>query len=346
MDPAVMLQSQSTGLALHLGIEIVSATTTRVTGRLQARPEHLNEQGWIHGGAIMSFADTLGAHGANLNLRPGFFTRPLESKTNFFKPGRPGLVSGEAIPLHIGRITMVWQTTVRGVEDDTIAMVTQTQMVLEAPTKAEPAAPPSRVAAETKRGDVATTRHDQIFRAACVVFGRCGFAQATMREVAAEAGMPVPTMYQYIRSKDDLLTLIFDTYMEEVHGSVLKAASKGRTATDKLRNAVKATLTSFDKYHVQIRLMNRETKSLSTDARQRVMRRMQDYTNAYRDLIAEGMANGEFRPSEAELIANFIPLLCDVWPTRYWNVGKFGLPAVQDAILALLIDGLRHREPA
>jgi hypothetical protein len=134
--------------------------------------------------------------------------------------------------------------------------------------------------------------------------------------------------------------------MEEVHGSVLKAASKGRTATEKLCAAVKATLTSFDKYHAQIRLMSRETKSLSTDAKQRVMRRMQDYTNTYRDLIAEGMADGEFRQGEAELIANFIPLLCEVWPSRYWNVEKFGLPAVQDAVLALLVNGLRQREPA
>jgi hypothetical protein len=105
---------------------------------------------------------------------------------------------------------MVWQTTLRGSEDDMLAMTTQTQMVLESQTKAAPTPAPG-IAAETKRGDVATMRHDQIFRAACVVFGKYGFAQATMREVAAEAGMPVPTMYQYIRSKDDLLTLIFDT---------------------------------------------------------------------------------------------------------------------------------------
>jgi 1,4-dihydroxy-2-naphthoyl-CoA hydrolase len=345
MDSAAAFQTQSTGFTAHCGIEILSATTDRVTGRLRAGPEHLNELGWIHGGAIMSFADTLGARGAIMNLKPGFFTTTLESKTNFFKSGRAGLVSGEAVPLHIGRTTMVWQTTLRGAEDEVIAMITQTQIVLEAPTTPQEATPRA-APAEPKRGDVATTRHDQIFRAACTVFGKHGFAQSTMREIAAEAGMPVPTMYQYIRSKDDLLTLIFDTYMEEVHGSVLKAAAESGTATEKLRAAVKATLASFDKYHAQIRLMSRETKSLNIDARQRVMRRMQDYTNAYRDLIAQGMADGEFRPGEAELIANFIPLLCEVWPTRYWNVEKFGLPAVQDAVLALLVDGLRQREPA
>jgi 1,4-dihydroxy-2-naphthoyl-CoA hydrolase len=78
----------------------------------------------------MSLADTLGAIGTVLNLRRGAATTTLESKTNFLAAGRGDELIGESLPLHIGRNTMVWQTTIRDVEARRVAIVTQTQLVL------------------------------------------------------------------------------------------------------------------------------------------------------------------------------------------------------------------------
>jgi len=86
----------------------------------------------LHGGAFMAFADTLGAMGAALNLRPGTGTTTLESKTNFLAAARLGqTVTGEATPLHVGRRSSVWQTRITGESGRLLALVTQTQMVLE-----------------------------------------------------------------------------------------------------------------------------------------------------------------------------------------------------------------------
>jgi uncharacterized protein (TIGR00369 family) len=116
--------------AEHLGIEIVEADQQRVVGKLQIGPEHSNGAGRVHGGAIMSLADTLGAIGTVLNLPRGAGTTTLESKTNFLAAGRGDELIGESLPLHIGRNTMVWQTTVRDAEGRRVAQVTQTQLVL------------------------------------------------------------------------------------------------------------------------------------------------------------------------------------------------------------------------
>ena len=99
--------------AEHVGIEIVRAESDRVIGRIVVGPQHSNGRDRVHGGAIMSLADTLGAIGTVLNLPPGAGTSTIESKTNFLAAGRGPHLIGEAIPLHIGRNTMVWQTTVR-----------------------------------------------------------------------------------------------------------------------------------------------------------------------------------------------------------------------------------------
>jgi len=80
----------------------------------------------------MAFADTLGAYATIMNLGAGFSTVTIESKTNFFAPAHVGTkVIGECLPLHRGKRTMAWQTRVTNEEGRLLAVVTQTQMVLE-----------------------------------------------------------------------------------------------------------------------------------------------------------------------------------------------------------------------
>lgn len=125
-----MSEFQLPAFAQHVGIEIVQAESDRVVGRIVVGPQHSNGRDRVHGGAIMSLADTLGAIGTVLNLPPGAATSTIESKTNFLAAGRGPHLVGEATPLHIGRKTMVWQTTVRDADDRRVAVVTQTQLVV------------------------------------------------------------------------------------------------------------------------------------------------------------------------------------------------------------------------
>jgi 1,4-dihydroxy-2-naphthoyl-CoA hydrolase len=118
-------------LARLLGIEIVEATKARVVGRLLVRPDICTTWDTLHGGAIMAFADTLGATGAYLNLPPGAGTTTMESKTNFIGGAKAGtVVTAESLPIHIGNRTSVWQTRITREDGKLVAVVTQTQMVL------------------------------------------------------------------------------------------------------------------------------------------------------------------------------------------------------------------------
>jgi uncharacterized protein (TIGR00369 family) len=85
----------------------------------------------MHGGAIMAFADTVGALGTIVNLREGQGTTTVESKTNFFAGSPVGTrLVAEATPLHRGRRTQVWETRITNGQGRLVAKVTQTQMVL------------------------------------------------------------------------------------------------------------------------------------------------------------------------------------------------------------------------
>ena len=114
-----------------MGVRILEATPERVRAELPIREELCTLPGRAHGGALMAFADTLGAMGTILNLPAGAGTSTIESKTNFFSNVPSGQkVLGEAIPLHRGRTTMVWQTRLTREDGKLAALIIQTQIVL------------------------------------------------------------------------------------------------------------------------------------------------------------------------------------------------------------------------
>lgn len=120
------------GMARNLGVRLVSVTRQRVVAEMPVTRKHLNRTGIVNGGALMAFADVVGATGTVANLPPGHRTTTLESKTNFFAAGLGPVMHAVSKPLHIGRTTMVWQTSIRNPDKKLVAVVTQTQMVLPA----------------------------------------------------------------------------------------------------------------------------------------------------------------------------------------------------------------------
>jgi 1,4-dihydroxy-2-naphthoyl-CoA hydrolase len=126
-------QAQRTLPALpqFLGMTFTRVEPDGVAAEIVVRAEHCTTVDTIHGGAIMLLADTMGAVGTAANLREGQSTTTLESKTNFFAPAPTGTkLVAETLPLHRGRRTHVWETTIRNTAGRLVAKVTQTQMVL------------------------------------------------------------------------------------------------------------------------------------------------------------------------------------------------------------------------
>ena len=116
-----------------MGVRLLEATPDRVLAEMEVRPNLCTAGGILHGGAYMAFADTLGAIGTVVNLPPGKSTTATDSSTKFMAGARVATtVTGESVALHKGRTTMVWQTSVRNTQGKLCAVVTQTQLVMDA----------------------------------------------------------------------------------------------------------------------------------------------------------------------------------------------------------------------
>ena len=116
----------------YLGIEIIEVTAAQVTGHLLIRPELTNHLPNAHGGVFMSFADALGAFGAQFHLPEGAEgTTTIESKTNFLRAVQEGdTLHGVCRPLNVGRRLSVWQTDITRGDGKLAAQVTQSQIYL------------------------------------------------------------------------------------------------------------------------------------------------------------------------------------------------------------------------
>jgi uncharacterized protein (TIGR00369 family) len=116
------------GMPQALGMRVTSLARKKVIGEMHITPMHCNLNGRVNGGAIMAFADALGAAGAVANRPVGYRGGTIESKTNFFAAGLGPVLHGTSIPLHLGRTTSVWQTTIKNADGRMVAIVTQTQI--------------------------------------------------------------------------------------------------------------------------------------------------------------------------------------------------------------------------
>jgi uncharacterized protein (TIGR00369 family) len=115
--------------AANLGITLRAASPDRVVAELVWRPELCTTADIMHGGALMTLADTAGALVAFLGLPEGASTATITSTTQLFRPVSSGTVEAEALPVHRGRTTVTVQTSLRDGDKRLVAQTTQIQVI-------------------------------------------------------------------------------------------------------------------------------------------------------------------------------------------------------------------------
>ena len=121
---------ESMPFSVACGVEVDAAGPEEVTARIEWSAERCTAGGILHGGALMTLADSVGGICAFLNLPDGAVTSTVESKTNFLRAVRSGTTTATCRPLHVGRQTIVLATEIRDDTGKLVAFVTQTQAVL------------------------------------------------------------------------------------------------------------------------------------------------------------------------------------------------------------------------
>lgn len=167
-------------------------------------------------------------------------------------------------------------------------------------------------------------RRMEIVKAAVDLFVRKGFHKTTIREIAQRFGMSVGTLYEYIRTKEDILFLVCDYIHTSVSMRVKPSLKITSDSTENLRRAIKAYIEIIDEMQDYIIFLYQETKSLSKDARKYIFNAEDEMTQIFEDILIKGNNEGDFYidKKDISLIAHNIMVLGQMWAFRRWVLQK------------------------
>ena len=180
-----------------------------------------------------------------------------------------------------------------------------------------------RIQSNVKDESLVEKRRQQILQASIRLFREKGFHRATTREIAASAGFSIGTLYEYVRTKEDVLYLICDRIYHKV-SEVFEQLSNEEVTIDQLKIAMKQYIELVDLMHDEFTIMYQETKSLSKDAWPYVLRKETEMVGMFKTLLLKCKDNKEIDLTEdvIEMLAHNIFVLGQMWGFRRWALQK------------------------
>ncbi len=186
-------------------------------------------------------------------------------------------------------------------------------------------------------------RHEQICDAALKLFTRKGFHQTSVREIAAACGLPIGTLYTYIKTKEDILYLIYRRIFGIFQERMLEATNGIEDASRRLRAALEATLKIYDEFQDVVLLLYQESHALSRQAIRSLVEVDRSYVSFFRQILEKGNRQGQFAVKDTNLVAISVLFLCAVWALKRWNLKDYQLPQVIEHLENLIMNGIASR---
>ncbi|MFC7062279.1 TetR/AcrR family transcriptional regulator [Halobacillus seohaensis] len=187
-------------------------------------------------------------------------------------------------------------------------------------------------------------RRQQMIRGAVQLFKEKGFHKTTTREIAKASGFSIGTLYEYIRTKEDVLFLVCDSIYESVKNRMEVSIDQHEKSVANLVHAVKAYFFLMNDMQDEVLVMYQEVKSLSKDAQDYVLQKERDMVGMLEKVIQNSLPF-LISPEVVTLIANNIFVQGQMWGFRRWILQRtFTLETYTDRQIQLLLQGLNVKE--
>lgn len=184
-------------------------------------------------------------------------------------------------------------------------------------------------------------RRAQMIRGAVTLFKEKGFHRTTTREIAKASGFSIGTLYEYIRTKEDVLYLVCDSIYDEVHAR-LDALDIDKGSLDVLITAIEHYYSLIDDMQDEYVVMYQESKSLPKDALRYVLDKEMEMVSLFERLLAECTDSGEITmaPKEIKLAANHLFVQGQMWAFRRWALRDYTIQEFIELQTKFLLQGM------
>ncbi|MDF2653192.1 MAG: TetR family transcriptional regulator [Paenibacillus sp.] len=199
------------------------------------------------------------------------------------------------------------------------------------------------VQASVKDERLVQRRRDQMIKGAVALFKEKGFHRTTTREIATAAGFSIGTLYEYIRTKEDVLYLVCDSIYDHVSERLQQDLEHKQGTIESLKQGIANYFRVIDEMQAEVLVMYQEAKSLTKDALPYVLKKESEMAGMFEKLLWLCVENGELELTEKQvkIISHTIIVEGQMWSFRRWTLQKlFTLDEYIDLQTELLFSGL------
>jgi AcrR family transcriptional regulator len=182
-----------------------------------------------------------------------------------------------------------------------------------------------------------TRAREEILQAAIEVFREKGYERATVRDIAARAGLGSSSLYSHISSKQELFLEVVEPVIVAGGERMAEIASSQADAPTKLRRAIVGAVRAFDDHYPELSVYTREFYPLIETADPERRRRYEGY---WTEIVEAGIAAGELRAADARIVVFGILGMIN-WMHRWYRPdGRRPATEIGEELAAMVLDGL------
>src|SRR5690625_3455367 len=180
---------------------------------------------------------------------------------------------------------------------------------------------PHQIQSSIKDFELVEKRRKQIIKASIRLFKEKGFHKTTTREIAKESGFSIGTLYEYVRTKEDVLFVVFGAIYHKVHERLETTIDYKHPSIENLIAVIESYFLLIDDMQEEVGIMYQEMKSLQKTTKTNILEKERELVGMLKQLIRTCHTIG-MTDEEAELIANNIFVQGQMWGFRRWALHK------------------------
>jgi len=178
-----------------------------------------------------------------------------------------------------------------------------------------------RIHTSVKDEALVQKRREQICQAELKAFTENGFHETNLKQVTKLAGLAYGSIYDYVKTKDDILFLIYDDVLSELSHRLQEAADQSDDPVEQIKALIKAAMDHTDEYQKAIILLYQESRVMKTSGHLAdVFGKERSYLRIFSEVLERGVQRGVFNITNSQILENILPLMCSAWALKRWNL--------------------------
>ncbi|WAA11375.1 TetR/AcrR family transcriptional regulator [Fervidibacillus albus] len=167
-------------------------------------------------------------------------------------------------------------------------------------------------------------RREQMIKGAISLFKEKGYHRTTTREIAKASGFSIGTLYEYIRTKEDILYLVCDQIYDEVQEKIKKALHFRHVTKETIKEGLTAYFKIMDDLQDEVLVMYQELKSLPREMLPVVLKKELEMVAIFEDLLKRYFDQNQTNVCDEQihLYAHNIIVQGQMWGFRRWALRK------------------------